>query len=72
MSGIARITLISTAAEIRAAESVLNALIADLQDKNVWSGADADRFQREWHDLVSARLLSAAHRVDTCSLIEMP
>jgi uncharacterized protein YukE len=63
-------SLMSTAAEIRAAEGALRSAVAQLVDANVWSGADADRFQREWEDLVTARLRSAASKVEGCSLID--
>lgn len=72
MSLISRITFASAAAEIRSAEIILSGVVAQLQDANVWSGADAERFQREWHDLVSSRLHSAANKVDTVTLVQMP
>lgn len=70
MSVISRMSLMSTAAEIRAADAVLRGAVAQLVGANVWSGADADRFQREWDDLVTARLRSAAAKVEGCSLID--
>jgi uncharacterized protein YukE len=69
---ISRLMFVSAAAEIRSVEAVLAGAIAQLQDANVWSGADAERFQREWNDLVSSRLDAAAHKVDTVALIQMP
>lgn len=51
-------------ADIRAAESRLAGIVADLQRTGVWTGADADRFQREWNDLVRGRLLSAASQLE--------
>ena len=72
MSLISRMTFASAAAEIRSVEAVLTSVGAQLQDANVWSGADAERFQREWHDLVSSRLHSAASKVDSVTVIQMP
>lgn len=61
--------LANVAAELRAADSVLNSVVSQLQQQHVWSGDDAERFQREWNDLVSLRLQAAAHRVDSANLI---
>ncbi|MET0990197.1 MAG: hypothetical protein ABWY54_06090 [Glaciihabitans sp.] len=69
--GLSNIALSSAAAEIRAAEQILTSVVAQLQQAGTWSGADADRFQREWHDLVTSRLQSAAGRVESCSLIPL-
>lgn len=54
----------SAVADIRAAESRLTGIVAELQQAGVWSGADADRFQRDWNDLVRSRLLSAASQLE--------
>lgn len=51
-------------ADIRATESRLAGIVAELRQTGVWSGADADRFQREWNDLVRGRLLSAANQLE--------
>ena len=51
-------------ADIRSAESRLASIVAELQQAGVWSGADADRFQREWNDLVRGRLLGAASQLE--------
>ncbi|WP_166875740.1 hypothetical protein [Salinibacterium sp. ZJ450] len=57
------------AQDIRTAEVGLTRIVQELQDAGVWSGADADRFQREWNDLVRGRLLSAAAKLDAVSFI---
>lgn len=50
--------------DIRATEARLAGIVAELRQSGVWSGADADRFQREWNDLVRARLLGAASQLE--------
>lgn len=72
MNPISRFMLASVAAEIRSADAVLSSVVAQLQQAHVWSGEDADRFQREWHDLVSHRLQTAALRVDSANLTTFP
>jgi len=67
---ISRVSLNSTAAEIRAADAMMRVAVANLIAADVWSGADARRFQREWDDLVSSRLHSAASKIEGASLID--
>jgi hypothetical protein len=57
------------AGEIRAAEAIMSTTVAELEAAGVWSGADADMFQREWNDLVRGRLLGAASALDGVSVI---
>lgn len=52
------------AAQVRSLEASMGSIVADLVSTGVWNGPDADRFERDWNDLVRARLLSAAHRMD--------
>ncbi|WP_167042833.1 hypothetical protein [Salinibacterium sp. ZJ454] len=59
------------AQDIRTAEVALTRIVQELQDAGVWSGADADRFQREWNDLVRGRLLSAAAKLDAVAFITL-
>jgi hypothetical protein len=66
---LSQIALANAAAEIRVAESALSRIVAELQNQNVWNGDDADRFQREWHDLVTARLAAASARIDSCVFV---
>ncbi len=61
----------SAAAQIRVAEAQLSAIVRELQDAGVWSGADADRFQRDWQELVRGRLLGAASKLDGVSYLPM-
>jgi hypothetical protein len=70
--GLTQIGFLSAAAEVRVAQAVLAATVAELLDNSVWEGPDALRFQQEWADLVSARLESAAARIETCRLIPLP
>ena len=62
----------NAAAEVRAADAALASIIAELHRDGVWTGADAERFQQEWRDLVSTRLQSAAGRLDGCDFIPFP
>lgn len=68
---ISKHMLSSAASEIRAAEASLNAIVAELDEADVWSGADADRFQREWNERVRGRLLGAAVALDATSVITL-
>ncbi len=63
--------LSDAAGEIRQAESALNRIISELDQAGVWSGADADRFQRDWSDNVRAKLLGAANSLDAASVIPL-
>jgi len=69
---ISKSMLSQAAGEIRSAESQLAAIVAELRDAGVWSGADAERFQQDWNDLVRGRLLAAASLLDGVSLITRP
>ena len=60
------------AAEVRAANATLASIVAELHADGVWTGADAERFQQEWQDLVSNRLQSAAARLDGVDFIPFP
>ena len=60
----------NAAAEVRAADATLKSIISELHRDGVWTGADAERFQQEWQDLVSSRLQTAADRLDGCDFIE--
>jgi hypothetical protein len=62
----------NAAADVRAAEATLASIIAELHGDGVWTGADAERFQQEWRELVSSRLQSAAGRLDNCDFIPFP
>ena len=52
------------AGQVRSIEANMTSIVGELVSSGVWTGADADRFQRDWNDLVRARLLSAASRMD--------
>lgn len=68
---LTRSALRDAATSIRAAEMALGAIVAELVDAGVWSGADADRFQRDWNDQVRAPLLGAAVTLDGVSFITL-
>lgn len=70
MGLISRISLNSTAAEIRAADAMMRAAVAQLVAADTWSGADARRFQSEWDELVSGRLRSAATKIEGVGLVD--
>lgn len=68
---ITKSTLTQAAVELRSAEAALSSLTAELQQRGVWSGADAERFQREWNELVRSRLHQAASILDGVSVITL-
>lgn len=55
--------------DIRSAEQVLTSHMSDLHAAGMWSGADSDRFQKDWNDLVRNRLLGAATTLEVASFI---
>ncbi len=59
------------AAEIRGIASAMTTTMNELQHPSTWSGDDADRFQRDWNDLVHARLVTAANKLDGVSFNEL-
>lgn len=63
--------LAQAANEVRGAEAAMSRTIAELRDAGVWVGADAERFQREWNELVRGRLLGAANTLDATSVITL-
>lgn len=71
MSVISRMMLVNAALEIRSVEATLSQTVSGLVGAGTWSGADAERFQSEWQQLVSNRLLAAATRVDGASMVEL-
>ena len=59
------------ALEIRQADALLTSIVADLQARGVWTGNDADAFQREWRDQVHAPLAAAAGIIDRIEYITL-
>ncbi|NLA65437.1 MAG: hypothetical protein GX862_05830 [Leucobacter sp.] len=55
--------------DIRAAEATLSRAVQVLRDAGVWSGADADRFEREWNEQVRGQLLRAAGTIESVSYV---
>lgn len=68
MNLLSRAGITIAAAHLRAIEAGTRVTVGHATSEGVWSGADADRFAREWEDLVSARLRSAARHLDTIDL----
>lgn len=52
------------ALEIRQADATLTTIVANLDASGVWSGNDADAFQRDWRDQVHNPLIGAAASID--------
>ncbi len=68
---LTRGTLHNAAAQIRDAEMVLSGIVQQLVDDGIWSGNDADRFEREWNDRVRSPLRGAAATLDGVSYITL-
>ena len=58
-------------ADIRAVAAAMNAAVTELGHPATWSGEDAERFERDWHDLVTSRLHAAANKLDGISFEEI-
>ena len=52
------------AAQVRSLDGIMGRIVSDLTSAGVWSGEDAERFERDWHDQVRSRLLNAASKMD--------
>lgn len=62
---------IQTAADqVRSAAVALAALQAELAAATTWSGPDADRFQRNWHEQVTNPLTFAAATLDAVVFVK--
>lgn len=59
------------AGDIREIAAAMTATMSELQSASTWSGDDAEKFQRDWNDLVNARLLNAANKLDGISFHEL-
>jgi len=57
--------------QVREIANGMTAMMNDLGTPQGWSGADADRFQRDWNDLVHNRLMAAANKLDGISFEEI-
>jgi hypothetical protein len=60
----------AVAAQARAIDGLMTSAIEELSSANAWSGPDAERFRREWHEQVSARLRIAAAKLDGISFTD--
>ena len=56
--------LAEAAAEIRNADASLTTIIGQLKSERVWSGNDADAFQRDWNDQIHNPLIGSAMSLD--------
>ncbi|BDI21816.1 hypothetical protein [Herbiconiux sp. L3-i23] len=61
----------SAAAAIRSAQATMAGAISSLTQATTWSGADSDRFERDWRDQVSTPLLNAAATIDGARFTEI-
>lgn len=61
----------SAAGDVRALAAAMSQVLAELDMPSNWSGSDADRFQREWNELVHSRLMTAANKIDGISFQEL-
>lgn len=59
------------AAEVRGIAGAMTSAMNELGLPSNWSGDDADKFQRDWNDLVHNRLLAAANKLDGVSFKEL-
>ena len=59
------------ALEIRQADALLTSIVSELQARGVWSGDDADAFQRDWQDQVHGPLAAAAGIIDRIEFITL-
>ncbi len=60
------------ARDVRGLEGEATAVVAGLVAQGVWTGDDADRFERDWLELVTRRLRSAADALDAVSVSDLP
>lgn len=66
---LTRSMLEGKAADIRAIDAELSAIIEELKTFGVWAGADADRFHRDWADEVHDPLHRAAFILGAATLV---
>ncbi|MDQ2697762.1 MAG: hypothetical protein M3Y46_03125 [Actinomycetota bacterium] len=60
----------AVAAQVRTIDALMLTSIEELSSANAWSGPDAERFKRDWHDQVSVRLRTAAAKLDGISFTD--
>lgn len=59
------------ASEIRGIAASMTNGLSGLGHPATWSGDDADKFQRDWNDLVLGRLNAAANKLDGIDFKEL-
>jgi uncharacterized protein YukE len=61
----------AAASQVRAIAAGMDHAVREIDLPQSWTGDDADRFQRDWHDLVHQRLQAAANKLDGVSFEEI-
>jgi hypothetical protein len=61
---MSRWAMSGAANQVRQLDTNMSRLVSELTAAGVWSGADSDRFERDWYDRVRPHLLRAAQRMD--------
>lgn len=55
----------SAANQLRGMATSMQTIVNEMTAPGVWSGADADRFGRDWNDQITQALYRAATRLDS-------
>lgn len=63
--------LSNAANDLRSIAADMTRALGELDQPSTWSGEDAERFAREWNDLVVGRLHTAANKLDGVSFREV-
>lgn len=61
----------SASGQVREIAAAMGAAVTEMGTPQGWTGADSDRFQQEWEDLVHARLFAACNKLDGISFEEI-
>jgi len=56
--------MMAASADVRSLAMAMTREVQELGVPHAWSGADAERFQRDWIDQVQGRLIAAANKLD--------
>ncbi|MET0989050.1 MAG: hypothetical protein ABWY54_00235 [Glaciihabitans sp.] len=59
------------AGDIREIAQMMTTVMNELGTPSTWSGDDSEKFQRDWNDLVHARLVTAANKLDGIDFKEL-
>jgi uncharacterized protein YukE len=63
--------MLAASAEIRAIAATMTSSMRELGTPSTWSGSDAEQFENQWNDLVVARLMAAANKLDGLTWAEL-